>query len=388
MPQALAVDQPRIDIGFLAEALLFHDEVRVFANRPMIADLLRAMQPEVLIDYLVEKRISLSFVDGRLGIHTRTMPGQPGVHTPIQIHLADIDLQRILQEEIEALTERRGYSRRVSSRLINFVNLENDFADAERALRNDFSDQSYLDRSVKQVLRLHTDQPLDNIRFRLEPYDTGFIVKTNINFDSINRAQSLRAPAQLSPSFILAQLSNTREQIALTAKYAVSMASNLAEAGLLELRIERTIERSRSASEEVRRFQDLVLGDSRALGDALLNGSRSFSEFLDLLHDAEKFRSWIKKADPDAGLVTNYLDELTRKTWLERLPAKSVRWSIFLGAGVILDATVTSGLGTAIGIVVSAADQFLLDRLLAGWKPNQFVETKLEPFVKATRTAG
>jgi len=37
--------------------------------------------------------------------------------------------------------------------------------------------------------------------------------------------------------------------------------------------------------------------------------------------------------------------------------------------------------GLAVGAASSAADTFLLDKLLKGWRPNHFVDGKLKPFL-------
>jgi len=54
---------------------------------------------------------------------------------------------------------------------------------------------------------------------------------------------------------------------------------------------------------------------------------------------------------------------------------------LFTGAGIGIDALGAGGIGTSIGVALSAADQFLLDRLIKGWKPNQFIEDELRGFV-------
>jgi hypothetical protein len=46
-----------------------------------------------------------------------------------------------------------------------------------------------------------------------------------------------------------------------------------------------------------------------------------------------------------------------------------------------MDALGAGGLGTVAGLTISACDQFLLDKLLKGWKPNQFIDEKLKDFL-------
>jgi hypothetical protein len=40
-----------------------------------------------------------------------------------------------------------------------------------------------------------------------------------------------------------------------------------------------------------------------------------------------------------------------------------------------------SGIGTVAGAALSAADATVIQRLLTGWKPHQFVESYLQPLV-------
>lgn len=67
---------------------------------------------------------------------------------------------------------------------------------------------------------------------------------------------------------------------------------------------------------------------------------------------------------------------------LDKLPAKSVRWSLFTGAGIGLDALGAGGIGTTAGVALSALDSFVIDKILKGWKPHHFVEGDLKGFIK------
>ena len=62
--------------------------------------------------------------------------------------------------------------------------------------------------------------------------------------------------------------------------------------------------------------------------------------------------------------------------WADNLPPKTLRWLIFTAAGIPLSLAAAVGLG--------AADTFLLDKLIKGWKPNQFIEGPLKDFLRHT----
>jgi len=80
----------------------------------------------------------------------------------------------------------------------------------------------------------------------------------------------------------------------------------------------------------------------------------------------------------EVHIVRAYYQETVKESWVEKLPGKSTRWSIFTGIGLGLDALGASGLGTAAGVAESAVDSFVLDKLIKGWKPHQFVEKDLK----------
>jgi hypothetical protein len=47
-----------------------------------------------------------------------------------------------------------------------------------------------------------------------------------------------------------------------------------------------------------------------------------------------------------------------------------------------IDALGGGGLGTAAGLAISAGDAFILNSIIGGWKPNQFIDNQLRTFVK------
>jgi hypothetical protein len=53
---------------------------------------------------------------------------------------------------------------------------------------------------------------------------------------------------------------------------------------------------------------------------------------------------------------------------------------------MLADAAAPTGLGTSAGISVGAADSLLLDRLIKGWKPNQFIDGPIREFTSIDRT--
>jgi hypothetical protein len=78
-------------------------------------------------------------------------------------------------------------------------------------------------------------------------------------------------------------------------------------------------------------------------------------------------------------LIRNYYQETVKETWADKLPGKPIKWAMFTGVGILVDALTSSmGLGSLGGIAFSAADTFILDKIIKGWKPHQFIEKDLK----------
>jgi hypothetical protein len=90
------------------------------------------------------------------------------------------------------------------------------------------------------------------------------------------------------------------------------------------------------------------------------------------------FKKWLKEKDPNADLLREYCREVSRLDWADKLPTKTLRWLVFTAIGLA-----AGPLGAVVGTAIGATDTFLIDRLLKGWKPNQFVEGPLRRFLQA-----
>jgi hypothetical protein len=63
------------------------------------------------------------------------------------------------------------------------------------------------------------------------------------------------------------------------------------------------------------------------------------------------------------------------------MPAKHARFATFTGGGLIIDSLGGGGLGTLAGLGLSAFDMYLLEKIVHKWKPTQFVDDTVRPFL-------
>ena len=147
-----------------------------------------------------------------------------------------------------------------------------------------------------------------------------------------------------------------------------------------ELLVLKCRELARAAGDNAERiadFQHRTL-DSLDIRGAINSGQRGLDDLMGLLDRARKFRHWLDGKPIETDLVTSYITEATAETWAFSLPAKLVRLATIIGVGIWIDGTA----GLAAGAALSAGDIFLLERIVSGWRPNQFVVRELDPFVR------
>lgn len=106
-----------------------------------------------------------------------------------------------------------------------------------------------------------------------------------------------------------------------------------------------------------------------------------FKDVVAILPKAAKFKEWLHSDAPQRDVVKAYFREVIAPTWIDKLPSKVVRWFVFTGAGIGLDIIGAGGLGTVAGVGLGVVDSFLLDRLIRGWKPSQFVDDHLRKLI-------
>jgi len=138
-------------------------------------------------------------------------------------------------------------------------------------------------------------------------------------------------------------------------------------------RIDLSINRALKSAASITSFEEFVFGDARAFREAINTGRMPLHDALKLIDETAKFRSWLCGLPPDAGLIKEFHQAVNKDTALGSLPAKFGRFATFTGPGLALDLLGAGGVGTALGLTLSAVDTFVIDGLLRGWRPNHFV---------------
>ena len=254
----------------------------------------------------------------------------------------------------------------------------------------DANDQRFISNGVAAILRHLVPAYRIPPYFRFQLIDTGqgYAIDTNLDFFSINEIyhQSVSPEhSTLSSDYLLAHFIAARADSYFAANYMSEIVTSAVYSDLIQLKHFDFLARRNSSAEEIKLFQDTTLKDFPRIGETINTGERTISEFLKMLDQAERFKEWLGSINPDEGLIRSYYKAATEKTWADKLPTKFIRFAISTGLGMLADTILPTGVGTVAGLSAGAADSLYLDRLIKGWRPNQFIDATYIEFIKGRR---
>lgn len=371
------------DLGLLAEALLFYRDVILIARSNSLESVLREIGPDVLIGLMDDRHIRVVYVEQLFGTFTLD------ANSPCERYdfgLATSEktrLDRAAEEAFINVIGKRGKGKRLANRfvqeLVEPMSFDNQIT---KQITDEIRDGRYVSEYIRRWIREQQIQIdpnlLDSVVFKFGPLvNRGFPVVTNLNMTALQSAGVRKLD---SVSGILTTYGTTVAELSLWSRLEAEAALDIDEAVVLQSRLDGMLKRRAETEKELASFQDFIFDEARALREAINNGACGFGEIIPLLDKAKRFSEWLTGKSPEQGIVKAYYREVTADSWIDRLPGKMSRWAFFYGAELVLDMV-----GAGLGAALSALDSFLLDRIIKGWKPNQFIEGDLAKLIRKRR---
>ena len=127
----------------------------------------------------------------------------------------------------------------------------------------------------------------------------------------------------MTPAYILSLLQGVQEELFFGAVLDSEMASDALSTEIHAIRMDGLIQRRLKSEHAISSFASLVLEDTRAIREAVNSGEVPFTEVLHLVDASAEFREWLGAQPTDVDLVRAYYQEVIKKTWAEKLPAKT-----------------------------------------------------------------
>lgn len=382
--------RPPLDIGTLAELLLFYGHVTVMLSRSGLNALVRGCGVAATFDLLTSGNLTISYMQDGLGIRTDQMADGRVLHAPLIYTIEGTGLEEAAVEVFRAVTGKDGAGRRQGEAFARLAEPLSHRGELGEAIEHEFDDSAYVEDAVATMLSVWAPQYRMPQPLIFEPVlvtgptDGGswFEVSTNLNFAEINAVNHQVAPPEhssMTAASLLTQILNAVGDLHFGVQADADLAVSDVASSVMQLKCESIAERSRRRQEGIALFDDMVLGSGRSVSESINSGRRTFCEFMDVLAKAGRFRNWVANQPQDDELLHSYISEVSHISWVDKLPSKTVRWAFFSAAGFAVGLPL-GPLGVAAGAGVGAVDSLVLDRLIHGWKPNQFVERTLARF--------
>jgi hypothetical protein len=394
-----------LDIGNVAEALIYYGRVNLVVNCGALRDLAKKFGPDNLLHIVDMGNLTLTFDRNQYGVVTFSNPLRTHSFTPISLaKMADGRVIRSATDEIEYyFVDEFGAStntKRIAKKLSDKVRVRNLMTSISGQAFQDSLDQEFLRSAVSAWLGNMVPEYRLPAPLQIETMNTGqgLAFVSNLDFEAINRYYHQRIPvahSSVSDAYMLSSILGARKEITFSSDDDTELWVGAGEAAMLRTRVNMLVQRAAKSKANIEAFH-LIEFEGRTFRGVINSGEKTPADLIDLLEkeEARKFKAWINSQEPSGQLIKEYHRSILEKSgWAERLGVRVGKLFVFAGIGTSLDLALgtmglatltTAALGTASSVAFGATDEFVLSRLGKGWKPSQFVEGPAKQFLSGT----
>lgn len=391
-----------LDVGLLAETLLFYQKAHLLIDPGSLAYLIDALGEENLRRLLNLPFVTASFQRNITGTYTDRGPGF-AVHNFVVMtgHGKGKTLKD--REYLVEMVERKLGSSRKAKKFAQYLFDTMPFTplderpepknDLLRAAADDLADEEFLREGVRDTITILAPSIQLPPTWAFRAHFIGseiagqpqFVIQTDLDFEQLNAYYHQFIPAShssLSPENLVTHFLSAREAAFVSTRYMAELVIDPVSAALMRKKLFHLMRKRDAQVEELDLFQQITLQNAKKLREVVNAGERSFGEFLDLLDEAARFKQFLESQNPDKKLIEAYIAEITKVGWLDKMPTKTTRLSITTGLGIAAETLFpTGGAGMLMSLGIGAFDALAVDKLLKGWRPNRFIDDKFIPFV-------
>jgi hypothetical protein len=369
----------KIDVGFLAECLLFYKTVNFLADRNTFPELIQLCGIDEVGELIRMGRLNLYIREDIIG--TLAFPLNGGELYDLQTLTSESTTQeKILHGSFSKITGSDSTSKQLTK---DFQEITRPFKYNKGILeeiKDDLKDGKYLAKAIASTIKYWNPDNAPNINNVIATYNEveefgpfkAHKFDCNLNFSKYQN---------VTPSGILLNIAEARGDIHIASHFDSEIADRPIYSYLIQDKFNSIFEKFDKSEKAIQGFQEIILPDYKPIGETIRNREKTFKDFIGVLENADKFRNWLEKVGDDKSVIAEYHKKVTKETWVDKLPSKGVRFAVFTTAGIVLDALITGGAGTIAGVALGAGDTFIVNKLIKGWKPNQFIDDELKEFL-------
>ena len=385
----------RLNLGRILETMLYYDRVHLMMNAETFAGLWDTLGPDDLGVLLGHHTITTTLTPQTLGIQSEVGTALT-THHPVAFKLSgregkvihDKDDVGTLVQMLERLPNRPGGTWAQVNKLLKLTKasryakmLGGEVASRQR-LVSLARDQDTLKLFVRGWAiangQLVNEQALQHAEISLIEFGERFAISSTVSLEQM--------VARWNPSetwaTILASIQDYAVDLYLSNAHSADIVTAPEISEVASARVDLSLQRGAQNSAQISAFEEMVFGDAHGFADAINDGLISFSEALKVIDQSRRFRTWAKGLSPDASIISEYHRAITKDTVLQKLPFSTARFAFFNSVGMAADAAAPGA-----GLISSAIDTFIVERIAGGWRPNFFVRNMQKTLKKAQKRA-
>lgn len=382
-----------ISIGRLAEALLYYQKVHVIIDRGTLFNFIQQIGPDQLLSILRRPDITAVYCEEMLGTKTESV-GVLEVHNLIAFTLSGhetvgplVSPEDRIVFELEHRQIERGIAKRFAKQFLKLVPIrkfsgKHFIKDGIPATaKRDVLDVDFFKNAVRRILSLSPGgyDPGENFKLELLDTDLGLYFFHDLDLSGVNQRRAQLSPRiePLTVAHILSLVQDASADLAISSFYGGDFFTSDITSSVIQARHEVLLRRTQMNLDARSQFIEVALPDSPTLSEVIDSGERSVNDAMLLIDKATRFKDWLKSVNPDEGLVRTYMRDVCADSWVQRLPTKSLRYMLTLAL---------ESAHPIAGLAAGFSDNFLVEKLLGGWRPNHFIESRLAPFLSGRQS--
>lgn len=379
----------KLDVAFLIDTMLFYDKVVLLVHRQEIIILLKFFGEELLNELIAIGRIEVKFRENILG--SMIFPG--GKYSVDTFSSQDENLDSILYQGHREINKNSSRNQKFASEFSRKISSYSYPGTVRENIIADFNNADYLKRALPVYINSIVPEFVMPEKVEIEiikdaqfgPFDA-YTLNTSIDMKELNKVHKRYNPNagyEIDYSGFLLSIAESKGDIQITSELESEIVTSDLYSKFISLELDSIIAQRTRSDHELNLFNSYVLEDCTSLGAAFVNGILSGKELLRILEKSDQFRDWLEHISEDKNLLGEYHKAVMQKEFADKVPTKALRFVLFEGLGLAVDALGAGGLGTVAGTALAAADSFLFDKILnRTWKPNQFIDKTLKPKLK------
>jgi hypothetical protein len=379
-----------VDIGLIAETLFYYGSVQLILDRVSMNVICSKLSLSDLNALFSIPTLKISYLKTAYVVLTNDKGSPRSISSFQSIEIGSKKGMITYKEEIEEVFFRNYgrnlIDRKLMNKTIDLIAQQKVTEEPLNAIKVDVKDKNLINLYAGSLIDLHAPnyRKSRKVNFDIVEVSEGYKFFNNIDFRELNEQRKYSEPSAqyaIDEDFIAASILDGYVDTYFSAQYISDTIIRPSSSVVFSNKLNSIAVKSNENREEMDRFKKFVLPDTPDIRSALNERKRSINEFVAFLNKSQNFRKMLAGVNPDIGLVDQYIKECSTRSWIDNIPAKAMRFLGFSGAGVAADSVLPGGLGTVAGVAIGAADQFLLDKIIKGWRPDQFIQGPYRKFV-------